>query len=108
MREQTRCREENHFLNKGDAMATSYDIIHRTVFGNKKVHVVSMSIDAASANIDTGLSSIDWFSVACVSMTTAGVTLKKNVGSNATARAGILNVNSSVSGDVFCVTVYGR
>jgi hypothetical protein len=89
-------------------MATSYEIIHKSVFGNKRVAVVSMSMDAASANIDTGLSVIEFFHTGCVSMTTAGVTLKKNLGSAATARPGILNVNSAVSGDVFLVTVYGR
>lgn len=88
-------------------MATSYDIIHKSVFGNKRVHIISCTIDAASANIETGLSVIHGHSLGVISMTTAGVTMKKNVGSGATARAGILNVNSAVSGDVFCLTVYG-
>lgn len=88
-------------------MATSYEVIHRSVHGNQRVHIVSCSVDAASANIDTGLSVIHGFSVGVVSMTTAGVTMKKNIGSGATARAGILNVNSSVSGDVFLLTVFG-
>lgn len=89
-------------------MATSYDIIHKTVFGNKQVRVISCTVDAASANIDTGLSIVDWHSAAVISMTTAGVTVKKNLGSNTTARPGIININSSVSGDVFVLTVYGR
>lgn len=88
-------------------MATAYEIIHKTVFGNKRVHIISMSIDAASANIDTGLSVIHGHSLGCISMTTAGLTFKKNIGSGATARAGIMNVNSAVSGDVFVLTVYG-
>lgn len=88
-------------------MATSYDIINKTTFGDKKVSVISCTIDAASANIDTGLSRIEWHSIGVVSMTTAGVTFKKNVGSGATSRAGIMNVNSAVSGDVFVLTVYG-
>lgn len=88
-------------------MATAYEIIHKTVMGNKRVHIISMSIDAASANIETGLSVIHGHSLGVVSMTTAGVTMKKNIGSGATARNGILNINSAVSGDVFHVTVYG-
>lgn len=88
-------------------MATAYEVIHKSVFGNKRVHIISCSLDAASANIDTGLSVIHGHSVGCVSMTTAGLTFKKNVGSGATARAGIMNVNSAVSGDVFHLVVYG-
>ena len=88
-------------------MATAYEVIHKTVFGNKRVHVISMSIDAASANIETGLSVVHGFSLGVVSMSTAGVTMKKNIGSGATARNGYLNINSAVSGDVFNVTVYG-
>jgi translation initiation factor 1 (eIF-1/SUI1) len=88
-------------------MATSYDIIHKTIMGNKRVHIVSATIDAASANIETGLSVIHGFSLGVVSMTTAGITMKKNIGSGATARNGILNINSAVSGDVFNVVVFG-
>ena len=88
-------------------MATSYDIIHKTVMGNKRVHIVSCTIDAASANIDTGLSVIHGHSLGVVSMSTAGVTMKKNIGSGATARNGIMNINSAVSGDVFHIVVYG-
>lgn len=88
-------------------MATAYEVIHKTVMGNKRVHVVSCSVDAASANIDTGLSVIHGHSFGVVSMTTAGVTMKKNVGSGATARNGIMNINSAVSGDVFHLVVYG-
>lgn len=88
-------------------MATSYEIINKTVFGDKRVAVISCTIDAASANIDTGLARVDWHSIGVISMTTAGVTFKKNIGSGATARAGFINVNSAVSGDVFVLTVYG-
>lgn len=88
-------------------MATSYDIIHKTVMGNKRVHIVSMSIDAASGNIDTGMSVIHGIAFAPVSMTTSGIGLRRNIGSGSTARNGILNVGSCVSGDVFNLTVYG-
>lgn len=88
-------------------MATAYEIIHKTTFGNMKVHVISCLVDAASANIDTGLSKIYTHQLGVVSMSTAGVTMKKNIGSGATALLGIMNVNSAVSGDVFHLTVYG-
>lgn len=88
-------------------MATAYEVIHKSVHGNQRVHIVSCSVDAASANIDTGLSVIHGFSVGVVSMTTTSASFKKNLGSAATARPGILNVNSTVSGDVFLLTVFG-
>ncbi len=89
-------------------MATSNEVIQKTVYGNKRVHAVSCSVDSASGVIDTGLSVVEWHSVGVVSMTTAGVTFKRNVGSGATALPGMMNWNSAVSGDVFILTVYGR
>lgn len=80
----------------------------QTTFGNKKVTLLSCSVDSASGNIDTGLAVVDAFSLAPVSMASAGIILKRNVGSGATSRAGIINVNGATSGDVFFLTVYGR
>lgn len=76
--------------------------------GNKRGVLISCSVDSTSGNIDTGLSIIDGFSYAPVSCATGGVKFIANVGSLATARPGILNVNSFASGDSFFVVVYGR
>ena len=80
----------------------------QTVFGNKRVVILSCSIDSSSGNVDTGLGMVDGFSMAPISMTTGGITLKRNVGSGATSRAGIINVNSAATGDVFFIVAYGR
>ncbi len=88
-------------------MATSNDIIYRSVHGNTRVHAISCSVDSASGVIDTGLSNVFFHSVGVVSMSTAGVTFKKNLGSAATTIPGKVNWNSAVSGDVFVLTVYG-
>ena len=79
-----------------------------SVFGNKKVAILSCSIDSASGNIDTGLSVVDGFSIAPISMATAAPILKKNIGSGATAFNGNININAAASGDVFFLVVYGR
>lgn len=79
-----------------------------TVLGNKKVALLSCSVDSASGNIDTGLSVVDHFSLAPVSMATAAIVLKKNIGSGATSLPGKINVNGAANGDVFMLTVYGR
>jgi hypothetical protein len=79
-----------------------------TVLGNKKVALLSCSVDSASGNIETGLSVVDHVSICPISMATAAIVLKKNIGSGATSRAGIININGAASGDVFFLTVYGR
>ena len=88
-------------------MAFTISVNEKTVFGNMRVHILSCSVDSASGNIDTGLSNVYGYSLGVVSMATAGATMKKNVGSGATARAGIININSAANGDVFLLTVYG-
>jgi hypothetical protein len=89
-------------------MATTTEHLHKTVYGNKRVSVLSCTIDAASAVIDTGLSVLDFYTVTPVSMTTIGISHRRNLGSGATALPGKLNVNSCVSGDAFLVIAYGR
>lgn len=79
-----------------------------TVLGNKRVALMSCSVDSASGNVDTGLSVVDHVSICPISMATAAIVLKKNIGSNTTARAGIININGAASGDVFFLTVYGK
>lgn len=88
-------------------MATSYQVIHKAVTGNKRMHIISCSVDAASAVFETGLSNVHGFALGVISMTTAGITMKRNVGSGSTALPGRVCINSAVSGDVFLLTVYG-
>lgn len=79
-----------------------------SVFGNKRVAILSCSVDSASGVIDTGLSVVDGFSMSPVSMGTAAILVKRNIGSNSTALPGKININGAVSGDVFFLVVYGR
>jgi hypothetical protein len=79
-----------------------------SVFGNKKVALLQVSIDSASGNIDTGLGVVDHVSISPISMATAAIAVKKNIGSGATALPGKININGGASGDVFFMTVYGR
>lgn len=89
-------------------MAFTIATVDKTVFGNKQVRALSCSVDATSGNIDTGLSVVDFFTVAPISMATAAPIFKKNVGSGATSRPGIININGAAAGDVFFVVAYGR
>lgn len=78
------------------------------IAGNKRGVLISCSVDSTSGNVDTGLSVIDGFSYSPVSCATGGVNMKANVGSGATSRPGILNLNSFASGDSLFIVVYGR
>ena len=76
--------------------------------GNKKQANLNITMGAASGVFDTGLNVIDHVLVSPVSLTTALMTVKKNLGSQSTAINGRLSINSSATGDEFFVTVYGR
>jgi hypothetical protein len=89
-------------------MAFTVGINHKMSVGNKRMHLISCSVDSASGNIATGLNVVDHVGICPISMATAAVVLKKNIGSNATAVNGNININGAVSGDVFFLTVYGR
>jgi hypothetical protein len=89
-------------------MAFSISTIHNSVFGDLRVAILSCTIDSASGNINTGFQSVYGAHIMPGSMATAGITLVRNVGSGATARAGYVNVNSGAAGDVFVLSVYGK
>lgn len=89
-------------------MAFTISSVKRTAsIGDIRMNVLSCSVDSASGNIDTGLSVIYGHSLAPISMATAAIIMKKNIGSGATAFNGNMNINGAASGDVFCLTVYG-
>jgi hypothetical protein len=80
-----------------------------SAFGNKRAVLLSCSVDSSSGNIDTGLAVVDALGgLTPVSMATTAVKLKRNIGSGATSRNGIINLDGSASGDVFFLVVYGR
>lgn len=79
-----------------------------TVWGNKRVAILSCSLDSASGNIVTGLKTVDGFTMAPVSMASTAVILKRNIGSGATSVPGTVNINGGASGDVFFLICYGK
>ena len=87
----------------------AFTIGRETVYaGNKRVALLSVSVDSASGNIQTGLKVVDHVSICPVSMATAAIVLKKNIGSGATSVPGLININGAASGDVFMLTCFGR
>lgn len=82
----------------------------QTVFGNKKVTMLTVTTDAVSGVIDSGLSVIDCVTFAPKSMTTIAGTfqLKPNELTAATASNGKLHIVDAISGDDIFIVCYGR
>ncbi len=90
-------------------MAYTVAVIDKYVEGNKRVHVLSVTADAATQNIATGLDTVDHF-VCGKQSVTAGTNqvLYKNVGAAGTSIAGTIGASGFTSGDVLFIKVYGR
>lgn len=88
-------------------MAWTVTTVDKTVYGNKRVHALKITTDSAEATVSTGLSYIDYITMAPQSVTT-GVKIFLNVGSTATVTVGSLGCSGATSGDVFFLTVHGR
>lgn len=89
-------------------MAYTVSILDKTVFGNKVVRALQITADAATQTVVTGLNTVDYYTLAPVSMTSSGIKIFKNAGAIGTSIAGALGVSGVTSGDVFIVLAYGR
>ncbi len=90
-------------------MAWGADIIDKGVFGNKRYHVLSLTADAATQTVDSGLDIIDFYFTGQQSVT-AGTNqvVYKNTGAEGTSIVGSLGCSGFTSGDVLYITVFGR
>jgi len=89
-------------------MAYTVAIKEKLSVGNQKCHVLSITADAATQNVDTGLAYISDFTVGIQSCSTAAIKIYANSGAIGTALVGFLGISGAVSGDVFYVRCYGR
>ena len=89
-------------------MAFTVGVNKKVNVGDQRVHQISCSVDSASGNIVTGLKSVEHVAICPISMATAAIIMKKNIGSGATSVPGTININGAATGDVFFLTVYGR
>jgi hypothetical protein len=86
----------------------SVSIIDKSVFGNKRVNVISYVASGAEDNITTGLDYVDHFSVGIKSCATSAYSMHENVDSSGTASNGGIGVSGVASGDYFFIYAYGR
>lgn len=81
-----------------------------TVFGNKRTAVIKCTADAATQNVETGLSVIEGYSLGnFASMASqTGRYIFPNSGAGGTAIGGVLGCSGFAIGDDIYITVYGR
>ncbi len=89
-------------------MAYTVGINEKYNEGPHRVRVLSITADAATQNVATGLDYIRFFSVGIQSAASAPIKIFANSGAGGTAIAGTLGISGAASGDVFYVICHGR
>ena len=89
-------------------MSINANLDRRDVHGSSRVHHYSCVADGVDQEIDTGFNVVDGVSYAPKSMTTALVSISKNLLSSGTASVGYVSVTGIASGDEFYLTVWGH
>lgn len=89
-------------------MAFTVTINKKTVFGDMRVNMLSITADATTQTVDTGFDNIVHMDWSAKSMATATVVMNKNTGAEGTALVGCIGISGCTSGDEYYVTVYGN
>ena len=89
-------------------MAFTATLNKTTVFGDMRVQMYTITADAASGSVATGLSAITTLQFTPSSLATKGVHVRANALGAATASVGTVGFEGFVAGDVGYLTVFGR
>lgn len=89
-------------------MAFTVTVNKKTVFGDMRVNMFSITADATTQTVDTGFDNIVHMDWSAKSMTTSTVKMHKNIGAEGTALVGCIGISGCTSGDEYYVTVYGN
>ena len=81
--------------------------IEKTVFGNKRAHMLVVTADSAEATIDTGLKNVEGFYMGAQAPATSACHFIKNVGSTGTALVGKIGISGVVSGEIYHLLCIG-
>jgi hypothetical protein len=81
--------------------------ITKSVFGNKRAHMLVVTADSAEDTIDTGLKNVEGFYIGAQDAATASVAFHKNKGSTGTALVGKIGISGVVSGEVYHLLCIG-
>lgn len=88
-------------------MAFTATLLEDANHGNHRVRIFSVSADAASGMVVTGLNRVAAVSVNFVSCTTAGFRVKRNLNDSSAAANGNLFFSACASTDTFEVICFG-
>jgi len=89
-------------------MAFTQTVVKKTVVGDLRMNIISCTAAGVTeANIETGLDNVLGYVISSASMVTSTYVATRNVGSTATALAGILGVSGLTAGDAFQVICFG-
>jgi hypothetical protein len=89
-------------------MAFTKTVLFNSVFGNKRIVGLTVTADANSGAVDSGLSVIEAITTGVQSAATGSQKFKANLNSGATALNGSIFVSSCTSGDAFTVVCIGK
>lgn len=89
-------------------MAFTVTVNKKTVFGDMRVNMFTITADATTQTVDTGFDNIIHMDWSAKSMTTSTVKMHKNIGAKGTALVGCIGISGCTSGDEYYVTVYGN
>jgi hypothetical protein len=89
-------------------MAFTKSVDFTTVIGNKRAIGLTITADANSGAVETGLSVIEHVQATVISAATGSQKFKKNLNSGLTANNGSLMMSSCTNGDAFHVLCIGR
>lgn len=89
-------------------MAFTVTTTKKTVFGDERVHHMTVVADATTQTVATGMAVIESIAVAHKSATSGMGKWKINTGAEGTSIVGSIGVSAVVSGDEYYVTVFGR
>jgi hypothetical protein len=88
-------------------MAYTFTVLDNTVHGDQRCIQGVVTADAVSGVLSLGFNRIITVTNAPKSMSSAGVKIKINCATAATASNGVINIADASSGDDMYLTVYG-
>lgn len=89
-------------------MAYTATLTQTTVFGNDRVQMYTVTADAASGSVVTGLGNLTGLTFTPSTLTTMGVHVRLNALGAGTAAVGTVGFEGFTSGDVGYLVVFGR
>jgi len=89
-------------------MAYTVTKLAQTVFGNKRLVIHTVTADAATEAINTGLQNVDYAILQSNSMASGGTgNIKFNANASGVAAAGYVGVSGVAVGDLFTLFCFG-